>query len=366
MKVLFVFNHPAPYKVSLFNELAKHIDLMVCFERLSNKDRNKTFYDNEITFNHTYLKGIHFGNENSISSGVIKLIKKNNYDLIIMNGYHTFTEMKTISYLKKHHIPYALYINGGIVNKNELTFKKAIKTKYISGANYYFSPDKRSDEYLEYYGANKENIFHYPYSTIYENEIVNHPVSQEEKNKLKRDLDLPYDKIAISCGQFINRKNYMFLIKQWETVNKNYHLILIGDGPLENEYKKYIKKRTISNIHIINYKKREELFKYFRCSNIFVFPSKEDIYAHVINEAMSQGLPVLSSNNVNAALHLIKDGYNGYIFDLNSDNDFKHKLFKVMDESSLSNNAIITAKENTIEEMVSRHLHIFEKIRGIK
>ena len=33
MRVLIIFNHPAPYKVSVFNELAKYVDLTVLFER---------------------------------------------------------------------------------------------------------------------------------------------------------------------------------------------------------------------------------------------------------------------------------------------------------------------------------------------
>ena len=31
MKILIVFNHPAPYKVRGFNELAKYVDLDVIF-----------------------------------------------------------------------------------------------------------------------------------------------------------------------------------------------------------------------------------------------------------------------------------------------------------------------------------------------
>ena len=44
MKVLIVFNHPAPYKVRLFNALSKEIDLDVIFERKTAKDRPADFY----------------------------------------------------------------------------------------------------------------------------------------------------------------------------------------------------------------------------------------------------------------------------------------------------------------------------------
>ena len=59
---------------------------------------------------------------------------------------------------------------------------------------------------------------------------------------------------------------------------------------------------------------------------MFVFSSNEDIYGHVINEALSQGLPVISTPNVNASQHLIKDGINGYIVNNIDSDDFRQKI----------------------------------------
>ena len=57
MKTLFVFNHPAPYKVHVFNELAKLTDIRVIFERKKAKDRPDSFYaDNEYNFPVIFLK----------------------------------------------------------------------------------------------------------------------------------------------------------------------------------------------------------------------------------------------------------------------------------------------------------------------
>ena len=39
MRTLFVFNHPAPYKVSVFNELAKLTKIRVIFERIKEELR---------------------------------------------------------------------------------------------------------------------------------------------------------------------------------------------------------------------------------------------------------------------------------------------------------------------------------------
>ena len=57
MRVLIIFNHPAPYKVHAFNELAKYVDLTVLFERTKAKDRPDSFYSaNKYEFKNMFLK----------------------------------------------------------------------------------------------------------------------------------------------------------------------------------------------------------------------------------------------------------------------------------------------------------------------
>ena len=40
IKVLFVTNLPSPYRVEFFNELGKHVELTVIYERHSASDRD--------------------------------------------------------------------------------------------------------------------------------------------------------------------------------------------------------------------------------------------------------------------------------------------------------------------------------------
>lgn len=363
MKLLIIFNHPAPYKIDFFNELSKYHDVHVLFEKKSNKDRNKLFYKGkEIKFSYEFLNGISLGNENHIFGNLPLYFKKHasKYDLIIMNGYHTFTEMAGIDYLKKHNIKYAFYINGGIIKTKESKFKKNLKTHYIKGADLYFSPDLNSNKYLEYYGADSSKIRIYPYSTIFENEIIPKPLTQEEKNILRDKYDVKGEKVFVSVGQFIKRKNYLTLLNLWKNVPSTYSLILIGGGELKEEYQKFIKENKLNNVTLIDFKPKNIIYEYLKLSDAFVFLSLEDIYGHVINEAMSQGIPVISSNRVNAATNLIKDGYNGYQIDLNNVDKFIEYV-KTINVYDLANNAIETAKKNTIELMTKTHNEILKE-----
>ena len=361
MHVLFVFNHPAPYKVKLFNEINKKIQISVIFERLKNKDRNPLFYESrEISFNNIRIKGINIGLENHFSNGIVKHLKNNSYDIVIMNGWHTFSEMLALRYLKKHHKPYFFYINGGIIKRNEISLFKKIKTYFISGAELYFSPDQNSNKYLTYYGADESKIINYPYSTIYEHEIIAKPLSHEEKMNLRKALNVVCTKLFVSCGQFIQRKNYLRLINYWKSQPSENVLVIIGGGKEKNKYLKHIEKLGLKNVNIFDFVPHSKLFMYFRAADSYIFPSKEDIYGHVINEALSQGLPVISNKNVNSALRLINNGKNGHIVNIENDDEVSNAIQSVIENSNMPYEAIKTAKENTIETMSEVHIKVFK------
>lgn len=349
MKVLIVFNQPAPYKVKLFSLLAKQIDIQVIFEKTSCPNRHPLFYaNNKYDFNHIFLKHGSFGEENSYSNEIIKHLKNNKYDLIIMNGYSTLTERKTIRYLNRHHIPWTLFINGGLIKK-ESFIKRKYKQKYISSATSYLSPCLEANKYLLYYGAKKENIHLYPNSTIYNHDVDKKIVDKSEKINIRNKYNLPANKIVICPSQFIKRKNNMTLLEVFK--NRSEHLLLIGNGKEKNKYLKFIKNNNMKNVSILEYVKTDELLQYYRASDCLITLSLEDIYGHTINEAMAKGLPVISSNKVVAANHLIKDGYNGYIVHPKNIKEINEALDKIFDIDKT--NCLNTSLENTFEKQSS-------------
>lgn len=347
MKILIVFNHPAPYKVNVFNELNKLIPIDVVFERCSAKNRNKKFYEqNKYEFNHFFLKKGAFGEENSLTLELVNFLKNNKYDLVIMNGYSTLTELLAISYLNFHKIDWCLFINGGII-KNDSDLRYWIKKRIISSASYYLSPCPESNEYLIHYGAKNRNIFSYPNSTVYSYQQLDRPLTKQEKNQLREKLNLPIDKkIFISPCQFINRKNNVQLIRSF--INKEEVLLLIGSGVQQPLYETIIKENSMNNVIILPYKSSDELNEYYKASDCFITLSKQDIYGHTTNEAMSQGIPCISSDNVISSLHLIKNGYNGYIVNVKKQEEIDNAISKI--NESMNKNALSIAKENTIEK----------------
>jgi glycosyltransferase involved in cell wall biosynthesis len=359
-KVLFVFSHPAPYKVHFFNSLAQHVDLTVVFERTLGSYSQKQ-YQNSPPFQFKTIKigGFPIGKENHYSTQLIRHLKKHTYDLIIMNGYSSWTEMLTIRYLIKKKIPYYLYVNGGIIRK-ESRIKYLLKKYLISHAKSYFSPSPVMDSYLLHYGATKETIFHYPYATIFEHDVRLHPLTLEEKMAIRSRYHLSSQHLTISVGQFIKRKNFLALLTFWTTLPTSFHLLLVGDGPLFHQYQKFIARHALRNVTLLTFQPKATLLEMYQSADAFILLSKEDIYGHVINEALSQGLPVMTTIQTMSGQHLITP-HNGRLVDVHQPATWR-KAFEELVSLENPQASLSVARNNTFEKMVQQHLTIFREL----
>ena len=123
---------------------------------------------------------------------------------------------------------------------------------------------------------------------------------EKVRNDLREELNLK-DKIIVGhVGRFLASKNHSFLIdvfKEYSKKNKNAILMLIGDGPLENEIKRKIQRYSLEDkVKILGF--RDDVYKLMNIMDIFVFPSFFEGLGIVLIEAQAEGLPCLVSNKV--------------------------------------------------------------------
>ena len=369
LKVLFLTYAPSPYRVDFFNELGKLVDLTVCYEINKEEDKKKNGRNDlwhvktNNNYKETYLKYIRIY-KYSISYDVIKIIKKKCFDIIVIGGYNSLTAMITMEYLKKKKISFILSTDGGFPKTNENKIKYMVKRHFISMADYYLSTGKNANNYLTYYGAKEDNIFIYPFTSMGEKDVLKLPLSKLEKQKIKEKLKIDNKITFISVGRFMKIKGFDILIKSIKGLN-NAQFIIIGDKPNE-EYLDLIKKLKITNIKIIDFKQKKELMTYLKAADIFVLATRNDIWGLVINEALSNGLPVITTNKCGAGLDLVRDDYNGYLIEAENIKQLHDKMKIFIDEpkkiDEMGINAIESIKNYTIENEAKTHYEIFNKI----
>lgn len=366
MKVLYLTNLPAQYRVDFFNLLGKDIELTVLFEREFAKDRKKKWINKDFkNFNAIFLQGMNVGNESSLSLQIFKWLRRDKYDIIIIGGYSTLTGMLAIEYLSLRKIPFLISIDGGFV-KQENKLYYTIKKHFISKATAWLSPSDVSDKYLITYGANEKKIFRYPFSSIMNKDILDKPLSQVERLKLRSNLNIREDKVIITVGRFIHSKGFDVLIKACRNMTEDIGVFIIGDTPT-SEYLELKNNIEFKNIYFLNFMAKDILDTYYKAADLFVLPTRSDVWGLVINEAMAKGLPIITTNKCVAGLELISDNDNGYIIPANNEEILFKRICEIFDNY----NIILQMREEniskirgyTIEAMVEEHLKIFNILK---
>lgn len=351
-RVLIIFNHPAPYKVKQFNEIAKFVDLTVIFERTQAKDRPSNFYSvNEYNFKTIFFHKGYFKNENTFSNELVNYLKDNysSFDKIIFNGYSNISELKAIHYLNKKKVPFGLMINGGVIHK-DFFVKYYVKKKFISSASWYLSPNEQSNGYLAKYGADITKIHMYPYSSFYLSEVIKNPLANNEINQILDKYHIQNGDIFICPNQFIKRKNNIRLIEIFK--NRKETLLLIGKGPLKEKYQKYIKNNNIQNVHILDPIPHRDLMELYSACTATISLSNEDIFGHTILEGFARGLPAIASNKIVSGISFIKEGVNGFLVDPNDDGKINQAINDV--KNIKFGDCIKVAQTNCLDESAKK------------
>lgn len=356
MKVLFTTNILAFYRVDFFNELGKKCDLKVIYEQDKNKERNAKFYD----FNNKNFKV----EKAKFSIKYFNNLLKEKFDIIVIGTYATKISALFMMLMRIKKVKFIINADGGFIDLRENKISKFLKTFFISKASYYLSTSKGTNKYLEYYGAKKENIFIYPFTSLFEKDIID-CINNKEKKKLKKELDLKCDILFLSVGQFIYRKGYDIFLEAIKNHKfDNCLFVLISGGEEKQNYEKFMRDNNIKNVLLIDYCAKEDLKKYYQAADVFFFPSREDIWGLVTNEAMANGLPIISSNNVLASKELLPKEY---LYDYNNSKALYkliNKLYKMgtRERNKIGKQNLDKIKNYTLENMAEKHREIFEDI----
>ena len=361
-KVLFLTNIPSPYRVDFFNELGKYVDLTVIFEKKKSDERDDSWTKKKfIGFKSVFLKGLKITVNKALCFSVLNYLKDNQYDEIVCTNFATPTGMIAVEYMIRHKIPYWVEGDGGFVAEKK-RLRDCIKRRIFKHAKGLFSTSKSLDEYFKYYGA-REKVYRYAFSSMKEQQILQNVVSKEEKQKIREELNIQEEFVVISVGQFIRRKGFDLLIKAAAEFNNKVGFYFIGGIPTD-EYLLLQKELNVNNVHYVGFKKTEELSRYYQAADVFAFPTREDIWGLVVNEALAYGLPTISTNKCGAALEMIQENKNGFVIQSENVSELVDRIKQLYDMESLtefSMCALETAKKYTIEIMAQNHIDVFCK-----
>lgn len=358
MKLFFFTTIPSPYRVDFFNEVNKLCDLFVLFEAKVDLECPRNSVSKEKLFFHYHFLSNSKGYRNLIFSGLWFVLKAK-YDRLILHTWYTRTQICLIILLKVFRRKYWIETDGNILDYNESKLKKLFKCWLFRGAEGFFSSSSLSDDYFVNYGVNRKKIHRYTFTSVSKDDVLPYYLGPSSKLEIRKKLSISNNKkIILSVGRFIPIKGFDVLIK---ACSADWNIYIVG-GEATTDYIQITKNYGLEdNIHFVKFCSKKELSDYYKAADLFVLPTRGDSWGLVVNEAMSYGLPVITTDKCGAGLEVLD---NQDITIVPSDNveALKTSISKLLENEILrkkiGNRNLEYSQSHTIEIMAKDHIFI--------
>ena len=132
-------------------------------------------------------------------------------------------------------------------------------------------------------------------------EIGKYKYDLQKRLAKRKELEIGDNTFVIgNIGRFVAQKNHAKLIDifyEFQKMNENSKLCLVGQGPLMENIKEKVKSLNLEN-KVCFLGQREDVDELYLAFDCFVFPSLYEGLGMVLIEAQCSGLPCIVSNNV--------------------------------------------------------------------
>jgi len=178
-------------------------------------------------------------------------------------------------------------------------------------------------------------------------------INVAEINDKKKQYNLEKRDYFLAAGRLTRQKDFMFLCKAFNEIinkNKDIKLFIAGDGEDKDKIINYIKHKGLDkNIFLLGHV--ENIFPYFANARAFILTSLWEDPGFVLVEAAFSRTLILSSNSKPGPEELIKNDYNGIVYQTGNQHDFKlkfDKILKLQNIDTLKINSLKSIKKFTI------------------
>lgn len=229
----------------------------------------------------------------------------------LVHTYHTVYE----DYI--HYLPggFSQYKTGA---KLEKMFVACFSRRVLEKTSQVIAPTRKVENILKKYGV-EEPVAIVP--TGIELGRFKEEISQEEKNRRKRELGIPLEnKVLVSVGRLAKEKNLEELLEYFsryikEGQKKNMTFLIAGDGPHRENLEALVKNLGLTDqVMFTGMIPPEEVDRYYKLGDVFVCASSSETQGITYIEALACGLPALCRKD-ECLNQVVTDGYNGFQYE---------------------------------------------------
>ncbi|MEL7067976.1 MAG: glycosyltransferase family 4 protein [Cyanobacteria bacterium J06581_3] len=169
-------------------------------------------------------------------------------------------------------------------------------------------------------------------------------------------LTLSPSPVLLYTGQFIQRKGVDLFLKAAARVQSQgyaFSILIVGSGIEKEQLLALSAKLSLKNITFLPAQPPESMPSVYKSADVLVFPTLEEVWGLVVNEALWSGLPVISSVYAGCASEILPDEN---IFDPLNTDSFAAALEKAVTGQLSEPSVACLKKATTVVDMISAEI----------
>ncbi len=379
-KIAIISPAPFYYHVSLYRRLSDSLqmDSMVYYcsdEVLHGKDIEKTYLvkarlsgdDILQGYNNTFVKNYSpfpsyltwpFG---LINFGIWQHIKQGKYDAVVLQSWTNVTWWVAFFACLRFKTPIFFMTDANVLSEASRSFAKKVIKKFILNFLFkrtagFLTTGVANEEFYKHYGADTAKMVRFYFSWGYKEFFEKAQQIIPKRSVLRKSLGIQEDDfLVLYVGRLSEEKDPKIILTAFNLLpNKNKKLFFVGDGPLRKDIERQIKVTNAQGVSIIGFKNRDSIGDFYAVADVLVLPSSSETWGIVVNEAMCFGLPIIASDKVGAAVDLVKDACNGFIFPVGNSEKLAHAMGSLMGMLSAERAAFGVRSKEIIKEWIDK------------
>jgi glycosyltransferase involved in cell wall biosynthesis len=310
INAVIVTNVPPPYRIPAWRLVAQtngiNLELVFCAQ----PHIDTSISPEEYGFRSHFLKGrYHIMDQRFMhfDFGVWSLLNDLKPDVLITTGYIP-TFLIAFIWAVVNRTPHIAMTDGTFNSEKPLTvLHRIVRSIVYRYSAVFIGACEGSRQLFQSYGVDPDRI-HLSY-------LCTENLRFSCKSSDAKSADF------IFCGRFIALKRPLFVLQialgVAKLLGRKVVVHFVGSGDMEQKMRLYASEiEAYVESRFLGYATQAELPGFYSAAKIFLFPTENDTWGVVANEACASGLPVIVSPYAGVANELIIDGENGFVCEL--------------------------------------------------
>lgn len=328
MKVAVLTNTIAPYRLPLYSKLAARFELAIRHGGLeaNREEWNDLECSAPFDIKRSWGVQIRVSKKRSgksidtrflhITPGLFVDLFHFRPDAIISNEMG-FRSLVALTYGALFRIPVWIWWGGTChTERNIGAVRRVTRLLFQRWVEHWISYGETSTEYLLSIGVRRNRIL----------QIQNCVDEDLFLGEGPRRFDLHQRPVILYVGRLVLGKGISHLLHAAARLQREgfaFSVLLVGSGPEERRLRTLADELRLRNVYFEHAVTPNEIPAVYRSGDVLVFPTLEDVWGLVVNEAILSGLPVLCSKYAGCATELLPPEA---IFDPLDEHDFVSRL----------------------------------------